>query len=186
MWHKAIWNGHPMRLELTHVGLLAELANHYTTRGALMFAALVVLDGFHLLLSTQLTADLTPEWSSGSMFHPLSQIYAKTPFCCIKTVANNTLNCQRAVVLDRREQTWHPLWTQLFHWQVFMQNGEYTVFWYLQPLCYHTQLQFTIDQNEFVEGFFVFFGASAEFGRRERSASFVFVRLRLKSAYPTS
>ena len=34
MWHKAIWKGHPMRLELTHVGLLAELANHYTTRGA--------------------------------------------------------------------------------------------------------------------------------------------------------
>ena len=32
MWHKAIWKGHPMRLELTRVGLLAELANHYTTR----------------------------------------------------------------------------------------------------------------------------------------------------------
>ena len=30
------------------------------------------LDDFHLLLSTQLTADLTPEWSSGSIFHPLS------------------------------------------------------------------------------------------------------------------
>ena len=34
MWHKAIWKGHPMRLELTRVGLLAELANHYTTRGS--------------------------------------------------------------------------------------------------------------------------------------------------------
>ena len=34
MWHKAIWNGHPMRLELTRIGLLVELANHYTTRGA--------------------------------------------------------------------------------------------------------------------------------------------------------
>ena len=32
MWHKAIWKGHPMRLELTRVGLLVELANHYTTR----------------------------------------------------------------------------------------------------------------------------------------------------------
>ena len=31
MWHKAIWKGHPMRLELTRVGLLVELANHYTT-----------------------------------------------------------------------------------------------------------------------------------------------------------
>ena len=35
MSHKVIWKGHPMRLELTHVGLLVELANHYTTRGAL-------------------------------------------------------------------------------------------------------------------------------------------------------
>ena len=35
MWHKAIWKRHPMRLELTRVGLLVELANHYTTRGAL-------------------------------------------------------------------------------------------------------------------------------------------------------
>ena len=34
MWHKAIWKRHPMRLELTRVGLLVELANHYTTRGA--------------------------------------------------------------------------------------------------------------------------------------------------------
>ena len=29
MWHKAIWKGHPMRLELIRVGLLVELANHY-------------------------------------------------------------------------------------------------------------------------------------------------------------
>ena len=34
MWHKAIWKGHPMRLELTRVDLLVELANNYTTRGA--------------------------------------------------------------------------------------------------------------------------------------------------------
>ena len=31
MWHKAEWIGHPMRLELTHVGLLVSLANRYTT-----------------------------------------------------------------------------------------------------------------------------------------------------------
>ena len=30
---KAIWKGNPMRLEPTRVGLLAELANHYTTTG---------------------------------------------------------------------------------------------------------------------------------------------------------
>ena len=35
MWHKAEWMGRPMRLELTCVGLLVQLANCYTTRGAL-------------------------------------------------------------------------------------------------------------------------------------------------------
>ena len=33
MWHKAEWMGRPMKLELTRVGLLVELANCYTTRG---------------------------------------------------------------------------------------------------------------------------------------------------------
>ena len=54
------------------------------------------------------------------------------------------------------EQTRQPLWTQLSQWQMFMQNGEYTAFWYLQLLCYITQLQFTIGKNEFVEFFGVF------------------------------
>ena len=53
----------------------------------LMFVSFVALDGFHLLLSTQLTANL-------------SHIHAKTSFCCIETVANNALNC-RHVVFDR-------------------------------------------------------------------------------------
>ena len=35
MWHKAEWIGHPLRLELTRVGLLVKLANRYTTKGAL-------------------------------------------------------------------------------------------------------------------------------------------------------
>ena len=73
----------------------------------LMFTSLVALNGFHLLLSTQLTANLTLEWSGGSMFHPLSHIYAKTPFCCIETVANDALNRQCIVVFD-----W--LWTNKF------------------------------------------------------------------------
>ena len=30
MWHKAIWKGHPMRLELTRVGLLAEMEEAVT------------------------------------------------------------------------------------------------------------------------------------------------------------
>ena len=72
----------------------------------LMFASLVTLDGFHLLLSTQLTADLTPKWSSGSMFHLLSHIYTKTLFCCVEIVTNNTLNRRHVVVFD-----W--LWTNV-------------------------------------------------------------------------
>ena len=67
----------------------------------LMFAFLVALDSFHLLLSTQLTADLTPEWSGGFMFHPLSHIYAKTSFCCVEVVANNALNRQSVIVFDQ-------------------------------------------------------------------------------------
>ena len=52
----------------------------------LMFASLVTLDSFYLLMSTQLTVDLTLEWSGRSMFHPLSHIYAKTPFCCSESL----------------------------------------------------------------------------------------------------
>ena len=80
-------------------------------------------------------------------------------------------------------QTQHPLWTQLSHWQMFMQNGEYTAFWYLQLLCYFTQLQFTIGQNRFVE-FFGVFRDNCQIWRPEHSASFVSVWLHLKSAYP--
>ena len=36
MWHKAIWKGHPMRVKLTHVGLLDELANHCTCSVAIV------------------------------------------------------------------------------------------------------------------------------------------------------
>ena len=67
----------------------------------LMFVSLVTLDGFHLQLSTQLTADLTLELSGGSMFYPLSHICAKTSFCSVETVANNTQNRRRVVVFDR-------------------------------------------------------------------------------------
>ena len=54
------------------------------------------------------------------------------------------------------EQTQHPLWAQLSHWQIFIPNGESTAFWYLQILCFLTQLQLTIDPNEFMEFYVVF------------------------------
>ena len=64
---------------------------------------------------------------------------------------------------------------------MFMQNGEYTAFWYLQLLSYLMQLQFTIDKNEFVEFFLAFSVTTAKFEWPE--CSFVSVRPRLKSAY---
>ena len=42
MWHKAEWMGRPMRLELTRVGLLVQLANRYTTRGTQAGVNLVI------------------------------------------------------------------------------------------------------------------------------------------------
>ena len=49
MWHKAKWKGHPMRRELTRVGLLVQLANHYTTRGAWLYLEWKKLLNYFLL-----------------------------------------------------------------------------------------------------------------------------------------
>ena len=76
-------------------------ASQNTDAKTLACWCLVTLDSFHLPLSTQLTGDLTQEWSGGSMFHSLSHVYTKTPFCCVETVANNTLNRQRVIVFAR-------------------------------------------------------------------------------------
>ena len=122
----------------------------------LIFTSLVAFNDFHLLPFTQLTADLTLEWSGGSMFHPLSHIYAKTPFVALKQLQTTLWIVDALLFLFDCKQTWHPIWTQLSHWQTFMQNDEYTAFWYLQLLCYLTQLQFTIGQNECMECFGVF------------------------------
>ena len=65
---------------------------------------------------------------------------------------------------------------------MFMQNGEYTAFWYLQLLCYLLQLQFMIDQNEFVEFLGVFLDNSRIWVTWV-AVSFVSVQPHLKSAY---
>ena len=145
----------------------------------LMFGLLVTLNNFHPLLFTQLTANLTSEWSGGSMFYPLSYNYAKTSFCYVETVANNALNHGRVIVFD---QTRYPLWTQLSYWQMIMQNGEYTAFWYLQLLCFLTQLQFMIGQNEFVEFLWCFPGQLPNLCDLSVQALFA-ARSHLKSAY---
>ena len=137
----------------------------------LMFVSLVTLNSFHLLLSTQLTADLTLEWSGGSMFHPLSYIYAKTPFSCVKTVATNTLNRQHVVVFDRLCAYTAPTLNTAF--SLTDVQTKWWIHCLLQPHCYLMQPQFMISQNEFVEFFLVFTGTTAEFGQPECSASFV-------------
>ena len=90
----------------------------------LMFASLVALDGFHLLLSTQLTTYLTPEWSGGSMFHQLAHIYAKTLFLALKQLQTMLWIVDTFLFLIDCEKTRYPLWIQLSDWQMFMQNGE--------------------------------------------------------------
>ena len=153
------------------------------TKSSLMiFVSLVILDSFHLQVSTQLTADLTPEWSGGSMFHPLSHIYEKKLLLVVLKQLQTTLWIVDRLFLIDCEQTWHPLWTQLSYWQMFMQNGEYTAFWSsLTLLLSHATSIY--DWLKWVCG--VFFGVFRDnwrIGRPERSASFVSVRQPLKSA----
>ena len=62
MWHKAIWKGHPMRLELTRVGLQVKLANHYTTRGAFTNAVIWMVSVLPLISNS--TSSLRRLWGS--------------------------------------------------------------------------------------------------------------------------
>ena len=61
IWHKANWMGDPMRLELTRVGLLVKLANHYTTKDALNN-----LQSSLLLCGTRLN-EWGTQWDSNSL-----------------------------------------------------------------------------------------------------------------------
>ena len=103
--------------------------------------SLVDLDGFNLLLPTQLTANLTLEWSGGSMFNLLSHFYAKNSFLfrwnSYKQRSESSTHCCFWLTVSKRN---NYVWTQLFHGQIFTQNSEYTTIWYLQLLCYVMQL----------------------------------------------
>ena len=98
----------------------------------LMFAPLDALDGFHLLLSTQLTADLTPD----PCFIHCHIFTQKLPFVALKQLQTKIWIVDALLFLIDCQQTQHPLWTQLSHWQMFMKNGEYPAFSYLQLLYY--------------------------------------------------
>ena len=126
-----------------------------------MFPSLVTLDGFYAWLSTHLTADLPPEWNSWSMFHQLSHIYAKTPFCCVEAVANNALNRRRVVIFDQMWANAAPTWKTVFSPNSIYNRPKW-ILW----------------------SFLMFSGTTAEFGRTERSASFLSLRPRLISIAP--
>ena len=79
-------------------------------------------------------------------------------FLVLKQLQTTLWSIDTLLFLIDCEQTQQPLWTQLSHWQMFMQNSKYTAFWYLQLLCYLTQLQFMINQNWVCGDFWCFLG----------------------------
>ena len=140
-----------------------------------MFASLVILDDFHLLLLTQLTADLTPEWSGRSMFHLLFYIYAKTHFCCVETVANNALIRLRFVVLDRLWTNAAPTSNTAFS----LTNVHAKSHLLISSSSLLSHATTIYDRPKRICGVF---GVLTD-NCRIRSTSFVSVRLHLKSAY---
>ena len=145
----------------------------------LIFASLAILVGFYLLLSTQLTHNLTLEWNGRSMFYTLSHIYAKLPFCCVETVANSALNRWRVAVFDR---LWANATSTLN--TVFSLTNVHAKWWIHCLLISSTsvlsQATSIYDRPKRVGGvFLVFSGTTAEFGWPERSASIVSIRPRL-------
>ena len=87
----------------------------------------------------------------------------KLLFVALKLLQTTVWIVEASLFLIDCEQTQYPFWKQLSHWQMFMQTGKYIAFWYLWVLCYLTQDQFTIGQNEFVAFFFfVFSGITVE------------------------
>ena len=147
----------------------------------LMFASLVALDCFHLLLSTQLIADLTPEWSGGPMFHPLSHIYAKTLFLMLKQlqtmlwivdallfliVSKRGTHFEHFFLIDKCScKMVNTLGSDIFNSYVISHN-------------------FNLRSAKMsLWSFLVFSMTTAELRQPERSTSYVFVRLYMKSAY---
>ena len=151
----------------------------------LIFASLVALGGFHRLLFTQLTADLTPECSGGSMFHPVSHICAKKSFllrwnsckqcsessvrCCFRsTVSKRGTYFERSFLNDKfscKRVNTRP--SDIFNFSAISRN-----------------FNLRSGKRSLWGLFFLMFsGTTSEFGWPECSASFVSVRLHLKSAY---
>ena len=142
--------------------------------------SLVTLDGFHLLLSTQLTADLTSEWSGGSMFHPLSYIYTNTTFYHVETVANNSLNRRCVVIFDWLWANATPTLNTAF--SLTNVHAKWWIHCFLISstllLSYATSIYDWPKRGWW--SFWVFSRSTAKFGWPECSASFVSVQPHLK------
>ena len=143
-----------------------------------MSAFLAALNGFLL----QLSANLTLEWSGRSMFHPLSHIYAKT-FFLLRW--NSCKQCSKSL-------------THCCFWSTVSKRGTHFEHSFLLDKCSckmvdtlpsdifnssATLLNFNLRLAKTSLSFFMFSRMTAKFGRPEHSASFVSVRLHLKSAY---
>ena len=138
---------------------------------------------FSPAVSIHLTADLTPEWSGGSIVHLLLHIYVKNSYFCAETAANSTLNDRRLVVFDWLWANTAPtLNTVLSLKIVHAKWWIHCLLIYLTPLLFHVTS--ICDRPKLVcRIVLVFFTTTAEFGRPQRLAFFVSVRLRLKSTY---
>ena len=141
----------------------------------LISTSLITLDGFGLLLFTQLTADLTLKWSGGIMFHLLSHIYAKTPFSCVETIANNRR--RHVVVFDRLWANAAPALNT-----IFLSTNVHAK-WWIHSLLISSNRLLSLATSIYDQFFGFFSGTTAKFGWPEGSASFVSVRPRLKLAY---
>ena len=147
-----------------------------------MITSLVALNGFYLLLSTQLTADLTSEWSVWSMFHLLPHIYAKTPFCSVEAVAKNTESSTCCFWLTSWANVASTLKIAFSLTNVHAKWWIHCLLIYSSPLLSHATLIYDRPKRV-LRSFLVISRTTAEVGWPERSASFVSVLPRLKSAY---
>ena len=142
----------------------------------LIFASLVALDGFHLLLSIQLTANLTLEWSVSSIV--------------IYLCKNSFLLCWNSC-----KQCSELLMCCCF-WSTVSKHSTYFEYSFFTDKC-SCKMMNTLSSDIFNSSaishnfnlwsaktsFFVFSGTTAEFGWPEHLASFVSIQQCLKSAY---
>ena len=117
MWHKAIWKGHPMRLELTRVGLLVELANHYTTRGAFLpniFAWVVSIHPYISLVNDSVLSGSTPVYlcQTTSKSTNILQLVAE-----LKCDTKKTSGFPNKLARDFHYDCW-KVWLDLVLWHI--------------------------------------------------------------------